>query len=204
MGKVCTGCARINHNILFSWYIRIAQHPCHDTMKEIKPLRGWITFSASSRDTAPPQVSLNLGPMLFLLYLVTCSLAQYLWNMCIILDFCVCYYVWVLWALVEEQFFPFPWLLSCDYRLGPMMWIIFLSRKGSFFLSGERKVPSVVVYGERSIYSLLWKFRELCLMLGNQCPLLPATKSEAAFLNCTQIRQKRGHALWLLLASLMK
>ena len=136
---------------LFSWHIRIIQHPCHDTAKEIKPLRGWITSPASSRGMASLQVYLNPGPMSFLLYLLICPI------------------------LTERTAPRFPmavilWLQ--DIMARTQLIFFFLIRKGSF--SRKRKSHLLSVYGERGIYSLLWKFRELCLVLESW----PATSSQ--------------------------
>lgn len=160
---------------LFSWHIRIIQHPCHDTAKEIKPLRGWITSPASSRGMASLQVYLNPGPMSFLLYLLICPiLTEHVHHTCL-LSVILCSIVWVLCVLVKEQLPASQWLLYCDYRiswLGPSWFFFFLIRKGSF--SRKRKSHLLSVYGERGIYSLLWKFRELCLVLESW----PATSSQ--------------------------
>lgn len=141
----------VNHNILFSWHIRIIQHPCHDTAKEVEALRGWITFPASSRGMASLRVYLNPGPMSFLLHLLIRAArtepVHHTWLPCVLL----CSIVWVLWVLVKEQLLPSRWQLYCDYRiswLGPS-WFFFLIRKGSF--SRKRKAHLLSVYGERGI-----------------------------------------------------
>lgn len=160
---------------LFLWHIRIIQHPCHDTAKEIKPLRGWITSPASSRGMASLHVYLNPGPMSFLLYLLICPiLTEHVHHTCL-LSVILCSIVWVLCVLVKEQLPASQWLLYCDYRiswLGPSWFFFFLIRKGSF--SRKRKSHLLSVYGERGIYSLLWKFRKLCLVLESW----PATSSQ--------------------------
>ena len=132
ISKVCTGCAKSNPNILFSWHIRIIQHPCHDTARNQAFKRLNYFSSIIQRYGFTPSLSESRAHVLLAVSAHlpstyrTC--ASYLTSVIL------CSTVWVLWVLVKEQLFPSQWLLYCDYRiswLGPS-WFFFFKQKRKF------------------------------------------------------------------------
>lgn len=175
ISKVCQDMQKsVNHKYPILADIRIIQHPCHDTARKFEALRGWITFPDH------PEAWLHsesiwiqgLCPS-FAAFTIRVSThrtcASYSDFLCVLL----CSIVWVLWVLVKEQLLPpdGSYIVITGYH-GWDPVDFFLIRKGSF--SRKRKAHLCLCMGKEVFKSLLWKFRELCLVLENR----PAASSQ--------------------------